>query len=256
MSNPIADSFAAPCNESAELVWITPNADRIIHHLARVSNPNAKPDDTPRNLIAYMLKHKHWSPFEMASMCLEVNTTRDIGRQLLRHVSFRFQEFSQRYADATQLPMAIPRQARAQDAKNRQNSIEGVLPVEVCEWWINEQVRLQIETQRVYREALQKGIAKEVARVVLMEGLTSTKMYLVGNIRSWMHFCQLRMDPDTQLETRRLARMCWKHLATHMPHSCKGLMTAIYQGMALSKEEQTKIEYVLHGMDPETFEHF
>lgn len=242
-------------NENAKLVWVTPAADLMVEELARVSNPTATVRESS-TLISYLLKHKHWSPFEMASMCLQIDTTRDIGRQLLRHVSFRFQEFSQRYADATKLVQAFPRPARAQDTKNRQNSIEGVLSADVCEWWLSEQLRLQEDTTAVYKAALEKGIAKEVARVVLMEGLTTTRMFIAGNIRSWLHFCQLRMDMDTQLETRRLAGMCWEVLAKQMPKTCKGLIRAMDDGLVLQPQEEVKLMYVIKamadGVDPQT----
>jgi len=199
------------------LVWLTPQADLLIARLARVSSPaNEGNDATAERLIGYMLRHQHMSPFEMASMCLEIVTTRDVARQLLRHRSFSFQEFSQRYADVDALPEAPFRAARMQDIKNRQNS----LPTdddELRQWWDEAQGLIADMTGAIYSNALSKGIAKEVARAVLPEGLTTSRLYMAGTIRSWLHFCALRRGPETQLETRRVAELAWAELRAGLP---------------------------------------
>jgi len=200
------------------LVWITPKADEMIAQMARVSNPNNEHNtDTAPKLISYLVRHKHWSPFEMASMCVQIETTRDIGRQLLRHRSFAFQEFSQRYAATDVLPPAPLREARMQDPKNRQAS----LPCEddfINKWWRKQQENLLLDAKHAYELALRWGIAKEVARTLLPEGLTTTKMYMVGSIRSWIHFCQVRRGVETQKETRDIADECWEILKEECPN--------------------------------------
>jgi thymidylate synthase (FAD) len=236
-------------NERAVLVWITAGADHIIEKLARVSNPSAQ-DRDPGGLIRYMLRHQHWSPFEMASMAIEIHTTRDIGRQILRHVSFRFQEFSQRYADATStLPRAHPRAARARSEKNRQSSVPNTLPQETMEWWHDAQLQVQSLAERIFKEASERGIANEVARTVLPEGLTMTRMFMVGNIRSWLHFCALRMHPDTQLETRQLATYCWDLLALQMPVTCLAFRDALREGLHLPDSIQEGVRITISSMD-------
>ena len=166
-----------------------------IAYCARVSNPSNQNNlDTSENLVRYMIKNKHWSPFEMVSVCLEINTTRDIARQILRHRSFSFQEFSQRYADASQLGFET-REARLQDTKNRQNSIESddlTLNIE----WIQKQNMIQNVTEQFYTWALKNGIAKEQARAILPEGMTKSKMYMNGTLRSWIHYIQLRTESE------------------------------------------------------------
>ena len=192
----------------AALVWATPDADKLVAYMARVSNPAAQDKDDAGRLIGYLIRHRHWSPFEMASLCIEIETTRDVGRQLLRHRSFAFQEFSQRYAATDALPPAPLREARMQDPKNRQAS--GVCEDKfLLEWWQDWQHQVQHHAQRAYAAALRNGIAKEVARAVLPEGLTTSRMYMAGTLRSWLHFCALRMGPETQLETREVAAACW-----------------------------------------------
>lgn len=186
------------------LVWITPNAEQLLGSIARVSNPSNQSNPNVSKLLTYMIEHEHWSPFEMASMCIEINTTRDIGRQILRHRSFSFQEFSQRYADASQLGEFKPREARMQDTQNRQNSIaatDGVL----TRFWSHAQSRVAADVARTYREALDAGIAKEVARAVLPEGMTPSCMYMTGTIRSWMHYLKSRLHESTQKEHREIA---------------------------------------------------
>lgn len=184
------------------------NLQEQIAYAARVSNPsNQGNQDTSRNLINYLIKHKHWSPFEMVSACLEVNTTRDIARQLLRHRSFSFQEFSQRYADPTSDLAFTTREARLQDQKNRQNSIE-VKNDTLQTMWIAKQQQLIHEAKLAYQWAIDNGIAKEQARVVLPEGNTNSRLYVNGTMRSWIHYIELRTTPGTQKEHMELARMC------------------------------------------------
>ena len=198
-----------------KLQWVTPNAEQVIGDLARVSAPENQGKDAAK-LIAYLIKHQHWSPLEMANMCVEINTTRDIARQLLRHRSFSFQEFSQRYADVTKLEEAPLREARLQDHKNRQNSLE-TLDQDLKEWWEDCQADLSNQAILIYNEALKNGIAKEVARAVLPEGLTMSKMYMNGSLRSWVHFYQLRSGNGTQKETREIAMEIGTLLKQHCP---------------------------------------
>lgn len=210
---------------SAKLIWSTPKGEVLLGYMARVSNPDAKPDAPASRLIRYLIKHHHWSPFEMVDMCVEITTTRDIGRQLLRHRSFYFQEFSQRYADVTQLPFANYREARMQDPVNRQNSI----PTEeryMHKWWAEMQRGVETIAHEVYERALARGLAKEVARAVLPEGLTATKMYMKGSVRSWIHFCQLRMGHGTQRETQMLAEQCYELLRREYPSVVEALTEA------------------------------
>jgi thymidylate synthase (FAD) len=184
-------------------VWSTPNAEQLVADMARVSAPENIGKDASK-LLGYLIKHAHWSPYEMVNMCVEINTTRDIARQLLRHRSFSFQEFSQRYASVDKLEQAPLREARLQDNKNRQNSIT-VEDEALQEWWETEQDLVVRNVQAIYQMALDKGIAKEVARAVLPEGLTSSRMYMNGTLRSWIHFYQLRSGNGTQKETRAIA---------------------------------------------------
>lgn len=181
----------------------------LIAYCARVSNPSNQMNmDTAEKLTNYLMKHKHWSPFEMANCVVEVNCPRDIARQLLRHRSFAFQEFSQRYADVTQLEEAFCiRDLRLQDTKNRQNSIE-TEDESLKQWWEDQQGFLLADVKQLYKEALDKGIAKEVARVILPEGLTMSRLYVNGTIRSWIHYLEVRMEEGvTQLEHVILARL-------------------------------------------------
>ena len=186
------------------LKWATPDGDALLAHIARVSNPNNQDNPSIEGLIRYMTRNDHWSPFEMVSACVEINTTRDIARQILRHRSFSFQEFSQRYASADALPAAPLRECRLQDTKNRQNSI----PTEdsnLVETWQWVQERARHAALSGYEWALEHGIAKEVARVLLPEGLTSSRLYMAGTLRSWMHYCRVRQDASTQKEHRAIA---------------------------------------------------
>lgn len=199
----------------------------IITYCARVSNPsNQSKMDTSEKLLKYLIDHKHWSPLEMVDVTLEIETTRDIGRQILRHRSFSFQEFSQRYADPTVSGLGFEtREARWQDTKNRQNSIElDDDNPELQKEWLQHQQTVIVLAQGVYEWALDKGIAKEVARAVLPEGLTKTRMYMKGSLRSWVHFYFVRFDPSTQKETRIIAEQCWQHLIGVYPF-LKSLVT-------------------------------
>lgn len=206
-----------------KLQWITPDAERLIVEMARVSNPEgAKRGDNPEKLIGYLIRNQHWSPFEMASACFEITTTRDIARQMLRHRSFSFQEFSQRYAEVGSLPPAPLRPARMQDTKNRQSSLPCADPA-LKLWWLEEQEKVLKRARKAYKAALDKGIAKEVARAVLPEGLTTSRMFVTGTIRSWMHYAALRMEAGTQREHRDVAMACWLQLRDHIP--------AIWQAM-------------------------
>lgn len=190
---------------NVKLVWATPEAEKLIAYMARVSNPaNQNNHETASKLLKYLMKNAHWSPFEMASMCVEIETTRDIARQILRHRSFSFQEFSQRYAESEAWEYS---EARLQDEKNRQNSIE-VQDRELQQYWMEQQQFALIAAKNAYRNALSNGIAKEVARKVLPEGLTMSRMYMSGTLRSWIHYCQIRCDQATQKEHREVADKC------------------------------------------------
>jgi thymidylate synthase (FAD) len=190
---------------TAKLIWATPDADKHIGYCARVSNPGNQDNPNVAGLLSYCAKNAHWSVFEMASACIEVSTTRDIARQLLRHRSFSFQEFSQRYADATQLGEFAIRECRMQDNKNRQNSLE-TDDFDLTIWWAAAQARMVGEAEYLYSEALKRGIAKEQARALLPEGLTPSKLYVNGTMRSWITFLQARLDPSTQKEHRLVAQ--------------------------------------------------
>ena len=191
------------------------NCQELVAYCARVSNPaNQLNTETSEKLIRYLIKHAHWSPLEMVSACLEIETTRDIARQILRHRSFSFQEFSQRYAVAD-LGWE-KKQARLQDTKNRQNSIEvedNLLAVE----WERAQKRAIYAAEREYKWALENGIAKEQARAVLPEGLTVSRLYMQGTLRSWLHYIELRSGPETQKEHREIAQACAGALGSIFP---------------------------------------
>ena len=191
----------------------------LVAYCARVSNPsNQFNSETSEKLIKYLIKHQHWSPLEMATMCLEIETTRDIARQILRHRSFSFQEFSQRYADPTKDLEFVTREARLQDPKNRQNSIEGVDVMVQYEW--DQRQRDLIEHVKIqYEWAIKNGIAKEQARAVLPEGLTMSRMYMSGTLRSWIHYIQLRSGNGTQKEHMEIAKECAKVIAEVFPLS-------------------------------------
>jgi thymidylate synthase (FAD) len=191
-----------------------------VAYMARISNPgNQHHHDTAPRLVKYLATHQHWSPFEMVSITMQIDTTRDIARQILRHRSFSFQEFSQRYSVAD-LGVTI-REARLQDNKNRQSSLEVDDPA-LQNAWAMWQERVAETAQHAYEWALSHGIAKEVARAVLPEGLTMSRMYMAGTLRSWIHYCQLRMSNGTQKEHRIIAEQAWRHIVERMP-SVEGL---------------------------------
>ena len=187
----------------------------MVSYCARVSNPaNQSNTDSNEKLIRYLIDNHHWSPFEMVSICLEIETTRDIARQILRHRSFSFQEFSQRYAIADL--GFLTREARLQDTKNRQSSIE-TADIQLIEEWQEKQRILSDNSQAVYNWAIEKGIAKEQARAVLPEGMTVSRMYMNGTLRSWIHYIQLRTGNGTQKEHKEVALACLDEIATIFP---------------------------------------
>jgi len=191
------------------------NAQELVAYCARVSNPaNQTNTDTSEKLIRYLIKHRHWSPLEMVSACLEIETTRDIARQILRHRSFSFQEFSQRYAVAD-LGFEY-KETRLQDTKNRQNSIE-IDDAALSSAWQLKQQRVVETVQEVYDWALRNGIAKEQARAVLPEGITTSRLYMQGTLRSWLHYIELRSGPETQKEHREVAQACAGALESIFP---------------------------------------
>lgn len=207
---------------SVRLVSITDpldydTAEDLVSYVARVSNPNNQENfNTSAKLLGYLVDNQHWSPFELVHMVIEIETTRDIGRQILRHKSYSFQEFSQRYADPTKTLGFVTREARFQDKKNRQNSIEIDISDEANQAIADEFISRQIQTielaQANYEWAIAKGIAKEQARVFLPEGLTMSRMYMAGSLRSWIHYCQLRMGNGTQKEHKMIAQSCWHQI--------------------------------------------
>jgi thymidylate synthase (FAD) len=211
-------SYSQPESRFAE------NMTELVAFCARVSNPsNQDNKETSEKLIRYLIKHQHWSPLEMVSMCLELTTTRDIARQILRHRSFSFQEFSQRYADPTaELDEAfVLREARLQDTKNRQNSVELDMNDEAQKLlafeWERAQKRVLFSVKQEYSWAIKNGIAKEQARAVLPEGLTVSRLYMNGTLRSWIHYIQLRSANGTQKEHRDIAIECAKVIAKVFP---------------------------------------
>jgi thymidylate synthase (FAD) len=199
------------------------SAEDMIVYMARVSNPgNQGMTRGDEKLIRYLIKNQHWSPFQMVNIVMEINTTRDIARQILRHRSFSFQEFSQRYADPTKDLGFELREARLQDTKNRQNSIETDDKELQAEWKI-KQMNLITEAKSAYDWAIQNGIAKEQARSVLPEGNTQSRMYMQGDLRSWIHYCQLRMFNGTQKEHAEIATECWKIITDKFPNVAAAL---------------------------------
>lgn len=196
--------------------WLM-KVDEFIAYVARVSNPSNQNNTlTAPKLLRYLAKHKHWSPFEMVHVVMEINTTRDIGRQILRHRSFTFQEFSQRYADPTKDMGFVAREARLQDTANRQNSIETTDETLQFEWnKMQASVRAIAETN--YAWAINMGIAKEQARALLPEGLILSRMYMAGSLRSWIHYCQLRCGVETQKEHREIALDAWYQITEAFP---------------------------------------
>lgn len=195
-------------------------AEELVAYAARVSNPtNQNNAETAPRLLKYLIKHKHWSPFEMVHLTLEIKTTRDISRQILRHRSFSFQEFSQRYAVSEDF---TEREARLQDEKNRQNSME-TDDEHIKHEWMHAQARVRNFAKKEYAQALKMGIAKEQARVLLPEGLTETTLYMSGSLRSWIHYCDLRMANGTQKEHMDVAKQCWDVIGVHFPSVMEAL---------------------------------
>ncbi len=207
---------------TTKLIWVTPLAEQLVSDMARVSNP-AHQGLPPGKLLGYCVRNHHWSIFEMVSACFEITTTRDIARQILRHRSFSFQEFSQRYATVDALPPAPLRESRMQDTTNRQNSIPSD-DEELAEWWEAVQGDVVQDSLDVYNLAIAKGLAKEVARAVLPEGLTSSRMYMSGTLRSWMHFCKLRSGNGTQKECADIAQSISQEMERQFPMAWKELM--------------------------------
>ena len=202
-------SAITDCNTAGELVAYT----------ARVSNPaNQSNKKTAPKLLGYLMKENHWSPFEMVHMTMEIKTTRDIGRQILRHRSFAFQEFSQRYAVSENID--VVREPRIQDLKNRQNSNVTDDRV-ITEEWNRSQQRIRNFAKKEYEAALKMGIAEEQARALLPEGLTETTLYMAGSLRSWIHYCDLRRANGTQKEHMIIADQCWDIIGVHFPDIVK-----------------------------------
>jgi len=208
-------SYSQPTDEFKSLGL--DDVQELIAYCARVSNPsNQLNTDTSEKLIRYLVKHQHWSPLEMVSACLEITTTRDIARQILRHRSFSFQEFSQRYADPTKDLNFVLREARLQDPKNRQNSIS-TENLALQAWWETRQKRVIDEARNAYEWAITNGIAKEQARAVLPEGLIESRLYMNGTLRSWIHFIELRSANGTQKEHQEVAVACAEVIAKIFP---------------------------------------
>ena len=202
---------------TAEVIAITRPTGKLIAltvaeflaYTARVSNPaNQANHATAANLLRYLVKHSHWSPFEMVNVVMEINTTRDVARQILRHRSFSFQEFSQRYANPLDDLGMITRDLRLQDTKNRQSSLH-TDDQDLHDAWEAKQIALQAEVARTYNWAIQNGVAKEVARSIIPEGLVNSRMYVNGTLRSWIHYCAVRCKLDTQEEHRVIAQQAW-----------------------------------------------
>ena len=200
-------------------------ANELVAWTARVSNPsNQNNTATAPKLVQYLIKNQHWSPLEMVHVAMEIKTTRDIARQILRHRSFSFQEYSQRYADPTKDLGFVKREARLQDVKNRQNSVElDQDQNRLAEEWEAMQECATIAAKDAYNWAIENGIAKEQARAVLPEGLTESTIIMAGSLRSWVHYCQLRMDKATQKEHRIVAEQCWDIISHHFPDVKKAL---------------------------------
>ena len=208
-------SYSQPAGEIEGLK----NVEDMVAYCARVSNPsNQLNTETSGKLLQYLAKHKHWSPFEMASACLEIETTRDIARQMLRHRSFSFQEFSQRYADPTQDLDFVLRDARLQDEKNRQNSVD-TDDKKLQEEWVRRQKAVINTARDTYKWAVDNGIAKEQARAVLPEGNTVSRLYMNGTIRSWIHYIELRAANGTQKEHIEIAKACAEAIAKIYPQA-------------------------------------
>ena len=210
-------SYSKPSSEIMDDFQNEPDLQDLIAYCARVSNPsNQSNTETTDRLLRYLIKNKHWSPFEMVSACLEITTTRDIARQILRHRSFSFQEFSQRYADPIKELNFVFREARLQDTSNRQNSIE-VNDTELQALWITHQAKVINAAEEAYTWAIENGIAKEQARAVLPEGLTESRLYMNGTLRSWIHYISLRQENGTQKEHKQIAFTCAEVISKIFP---------------------------------------
>lgn len=202
---------------TAQLIHITPNAEELISYMARVSNPSNQSNTTSApKLIRYLIEHQHWSPFEMVNMCVEINTTRSIAAQILRHRSFSFQEFSQRYADVTSIGVPVTPSLRRQDLTNRQNSIDD-LSAENKQQYMRRIQQHFAEAEDLYREMVSAGVAKECAREVLPLS-SPTRIYMNGSIRSWLHYCDLRTGHGTQREHAVIAGQVQDMLYEHLPN--------------------------------------
>lgn len=207
---------------TAQLIHITPNAEELISYMARVSNPsNQSNTETSAKLIKYLIDHQHWSPFEMVNMCVEINTTRSIAAQILRHRSFSFQEFSQRYADVTSIGVPVIPWLRRQDLKNRQNSIDD-LSAEKKQQYMRRIQQHFAEAEDLYREMVSAGVAKECAREVLPLS-SPTRIYMNGSIRSWLHYCDLRTGHGTQREHAMIAGQIQDILYAELPNVCEAM---------------------------------
>ncbi len=201
---------------NVQLVWATPNAEEMITRMARVSAPKNQDNmETAPRLLRYLIKNKHWSPYEMANMCVEIETTRAISPQILRHRSFSFQEFSQRYADTSELGSAVIPHLRRQDQKNRQNSIDD-LSADVIATYYRRISELYEDAEHLYREMVSSGVAKECARSILPLS-TQTRLFMNGTLRSFIHYIQVRTDPSTQMEHRQVALEIQKIFCQQFP---------------------------------------
>jgi len=200
---------------SVQLISVTPNAEQLIAYCARVSNPNNQNNPDNEKLIRYLIKHQHWSPLEMAHVVMSIETTRSIAAQILRHRSFSFQEFSQRYADVSSLQFAKPPDLRRQDKKNRQNSIDDLDDLTKAKFSIRTKYLFD-SSERLYKEMLEAGVAKECARDVLPLA-TPSRLYMAGSVRSWVHYVQLRCGNGTQKEHQDIASMCLSELEKALP---------------------------------------
>ena len=210
-------SYSEPSSELLNDFETAPDIQDLIAYCARVSNPsNQSNTETSDRLLRYLIKNQHWSPFEMVNACLEITTTRDIARQILRHRSFSFQEFSQRYADPVKELNFVFREARLQDTSNRQNSIE-VNNTDLQALWITHQSKVIIAAEEAYKWAIENGIAKEQARAVLPEGLTESRLYMNGTLRSWIHYISLRRENGTQKEHKEIALACAEVISKIFP---------------------------------------
>lgn len=223
------------------------SAEELVAYAARVSNPSNQLNvETAPKLVKYLLRNSHFSPFEMVSITIEIETTRDIARQILRHCSFRFQEFSTRYADPTKALGFVLRDARMQDLKNRQNSIEitpldGDRGLQLKDDWVERQEKLVALARETYEWAIGKGIAKEQARSVLPEGLLVSRLYMAGSLRSWIHYCGLRSGNGTQREHQEVARACWDLIAKEFPSVAEAVEEMRVEEERRAREEPAKV---------------